>query len=30
VDGTPVLTSHEGAYKYDSDADWDVAEWDEV
>jgi hypothetical protein len=28
VDSTPVLTSHEGAYKYDSDAEWDIAEWD--
>lgn len=25
--GTPVLTTHEGNYKYDSDADWDVSEW---
>ena len=28
VADTPVLTTHEGAFKYDSDADWDVAEWD--
>jgi len=28
VDSTPILTSHEGAYKYDSDAEWDIAEWD--
>ena len=30
VADTPVLTTHEGAFKYDSDADWDIAEWDEV
>ena len=23
-EGTPVLTSHDGDYKYDSDADWDI------
>lgn len=28
TDGTPTLTTHEGAYKYDSDADWDIAEWE--
>jgi len=27
-DGVPVLTEHTGAYKYDSDAQWDIAEWD--
>jgi hypothetical protein len=25
--GTPILTTHEGNYKYDSDADWDTSEW---
>lgn len=30
VDSTPVLTSHEGAFKYDSDAEWDIAEWSTV
>ena len=28
TDGTPTLTTHEGAYKYDSDAEWNVAEWE--
>lgn len=23
-EGTPVITSHDGDYKYDSDADWDI------
>jgi len=26
-EGTPVLTSHDGEYKYDSDADWDTSGW---
>jgi hypothetical protein len=26
-EGTPTLTSHSGEYKYDSDADWDIAGW---
>lgn len=28
TDGTPTLTTHTGAYKYDSDADWNVAQWE--
>lgn len=27
ADGTPSITTHEGAYKYDSDADWNMSEY---